>query len=244
MMRLVVGTQPVREALRAHGAAVDRVLVERGRPRLDGLRRLCESLGVQVKDAGANELDSLCPNSVSHQGVVAYAPELVLRPLADVLAKDIVLALDGVQDPQNFGAAIRSAVGVAGAPVLWPENASAPLSLATQRASAGAIEHALLCRVPSLPSALEVARTAGHRVLALDSHAKAGLRSYDLTVPTVLVVGSEGRGLQRAVRHGCTDFARLDLPRTLDSLNVSVAAALALYEVVCQRGRPTESEAH
>lgn len=243
MARLVVGTQPVREALRAHGAAVEQVLIERGRPRLDGLRRLCESLGVRVREVGAREFDELCPRSVSHQGAAAYAPELVLQDLAHALSKDLVLALDGVQDPQNFGAAIRSAVGVAGAPLVWPENASAPLSLATQRASAGAIEHAVLCRVPSLPSALEEARSRGHRVVALDAHAKGGLREQDLLAPTVLVVGSEGHGLQRAVRRACSDFARLDLPPTLDSLNVSVAAALALYEAVSQRARRAGNEA-
>jgi 23S rRNA (guanosine2251-2'-O)-methyltransferase len=91
--------------------------------------------------------------------------------------------------------------------------------------------------VPSLPSALEEARAAGYRVLALDAHAKVGLQAYDLGERTVLVVGSEGHGLQRAVRRACTDFAKLDLPPTLDSLNVSVAAALALYEAVSQRAR-------
>jgi 23S rRNA (guanosine2251-2'-O)-methyltransferase len=198
-------------------------------------------LSVSVVEASGRELDALCPGT-SHQGAAAFAPELRLAQLSVALQSDLVLALDGVQDPQNFGAAIRSAVGVAGAPVVWGENASAPLSLATFRASAGAIEHAVLCRVRSLPSALDEARASGHEVVALDAHAEKTLAETDLTVPTVLVVGSEGHGLGRAVRRSSSAFARLDLPRTLDSLNVSVAAALALYETRAQRRRTPPRE--
>jgi len=234
--RLIIGTQPVREALRAHGAAVTQVLLEVGRPRLEGLARLSESLGVPLERVSGRKLDELC-RGANHQGAAAFAPSLSLHPFPKPAEFDLVLALDGVQDPQNFGAAIRSAVGVAGAAVAWAENASAPLSLATFRASAGAIEHAHLCRVPSLPSALTEARSDGFQVLALDAHADAGLGELDLTAPTVLVVGSEGEGLGRAVRRACGGLARLPLPRTIDSLNVSVAAALALYEAVSQRAR-------
>jgi 23S rRNA (guanosine2251-2'-O)-methyltransferase len=236
--RLVVGAQPVREVLRAHGNAVTRVLLERKRPRLDGLERLGQSLGVAVERVAVGEIDRLC-RGATHQGAAAFAPELQLHPFPSADEFDLVLALDGVQDPQNFGAAIRSAVGVAGAPVVWAENASAPLSLATFRASAGAIEHARLCRVPSLPSALSDARSQGYRVLALDAHADSELSRLDLDGPTVVVVGSEGEGLGRGVRRACSGFARLPLARTIDSLNVSVAAALALYEAVSQRARHT-----
>lgn len=234
--RLVVGTQPVREALRVHGARVARVLLEKKRPRLDGLERLASSLGVRVERVLGSELDRLC-RGASHQGAAAFAPDLTLHPFPTPSEFDLVLALDGVQDPQNFGAAIRSAVGVAGVPIAWAENASAPLSLATFRASAGAIEHARLCRVPSLPAALVEAQSNGFRVLALDAHADLELPLVDLTGPIVLVVGSEGEGLGRGVRRACSDFARLPLPRTIDSLNVSVAAALSLYEAAMQRAR-------
>jgi 23S rRNA (guanosine2251-2'-O)-methyltransferase len=234
--RLVVGTQPVREVLRAHGTRAARVLLEKDRRRLDGLERLAQSLGVSIERVPGGELDRLCKGA-THQGAAAFAPELELHPFPNSAEFDLVLALDGVQDPQNFGAAVRSAVGVAGAPIAWAQNASAPLSLATFRASAGAIEHARLCRVPSLTSALGDASSNGYQVLALDAHADAELSQLDLVVPTVLVVGSEGEGLGRAVRRACTGFARLPLPRTIDSLNVSVAAALSLYEAVSQRAR-------
>jgi 23S rRNA (guanosine2251-2'-O)-methyltransferase len=213
---------------------VTRVLLERGSARVSGLERLASSLGVEVVPSAPSELDALC-RGTSHQGAVAFAPELEFHPLPEPEDSSVVLALDGIQDPQNFGAAIRSAVGVAAAPLLWAENASAPLSLATFRASAGAIEHVRLCRVPSITSALGALTAAGYQVIALDAHADAVLGSLDLGLPTVLVVGSEGRGLGRAVRRACTHAARLELPRVIDSLNVSVAAALGLYELSRQR---------
>jgi 23S rRNA (guanosine2251-2'-O)-methyltransferase len=174
---------------------------------------------------------------VAHQGVAAWAPPLELRSLADLAADPslLSLALDSIQDPQNFGAVIRSAVGVADASVLWGEHGSAPLSLATFRASAGAIEHARLVRVRSLHHALAELGEHGARVVGLDASAPEPLRAIDLTGPTVLVIGSEHEGLARNVRRTCTVFAHLIAPHRIASLNASVAAAIALYEATIQR---------
>lgn len=232
--RIVIGTQCVREALRAHGGKVEEVLLQAQRPKLEGLQRLAESVGVRVNLVSERELDALCKAGM-HQGAIARAPDLRLHGRPSLEQSNLVLALDGVQDPQNFGAAIRSAVGVAGAAVLWSENSSAPLTQATFRASAGAIEHARLCRVPSLTQALQEAVEEGFQVVALDAHAPTPLFDTDLRPSTILVVGGEGRGLSRAVRRYSTTLARLVLPSTIDSLNASVAAALALYEAVRQR---------
>jgi 23S rRNA (guanosine2251-2'-O)-methyltransferase len=131
---------------------------------------------------------------------------------------------------------LRSAVGVAKAAVLWPEHATAPLSLATFRASAGAVEHAKLCRVRSLRAALLEAQDQGFSVVGLDAGAESSLRKLDLRGPLVLVLGSEHEGLSRSVRQQCTALARLPMADGVASLNASVAAALALYEAACQRG--------
>ena len=149
----------------------------------------------------------------------------------------LALALDGIQDPQNFGAVIRSAVGVADAAVLWGEHSSAPLSPATGRASAGAIEHARLCRVPSLVGALNAARERGITVVGLDAHAPQRISELGLAGPTILVVGNEHEGMGRGVRRACSAVGRLTASGKIDSLNASVAAALALYEVVNTRGK-------
>jgi 23S rRNA (guanosine2251-2'-O)-methyltransferase len=174
---------------------------------------------------------------VRHQGALAWAPPLVLVDFASLCndAELLGLALDGVQDPQNFGAVIRSAHGLSGAAVIWGEHSSAPLSPSTFRASAGAIEHARLCRVPSLHQALAAAREAGVHVVGLEARAPTSLRSVDLGRPTLLVIGNEHEGMKRATRKQCDTLAHLVPLRDIDSLNASVAAGAALYEAAVQR---------
>ncbi len=239
MSRILAGVQPVREAVRVWGKQVAWVYLQRGATRLAGLEVLAKTHAVPVRWVDKAELDSLARGTY-HQGVLAEAPELGLSDFEDLLtvAGDVaplILALDGIVDPQNFGATVRSAVGLAKAPVLWGENASAPLTAAMSRASAGAVEHARLCRVPSLTGALTRAISSGFTVVGLDAHAPAPLHTVDLSGPTVIVVGGEGKGLGKQVRRSCTHLATLVLPHTIDSLNASVAAALALYEAARQR---------
>lgn len=236
--RLVLGLQPVREAIRRHGAALHEVLIdERGSPKLDALARFASDQGVSaVRRVGRSVLDQHA-RGVSHQGAAALAPELALVEL-EVLARDPALAaiaLDEIQDPQNFGAVVRSAVALGGAAVLFGEHASAPLTPATFRASAGAVEHARLCRVRSLTGALGALVTGGVSVVGLDASAPLRLAEVDLRGPAVLVLGSEGEGLGRAVRRACTTLASLGTPTFVDSLNASVAAGVALYELANQR---------
>ncbi|HEX2730697.1 MAG TPA: RNA methyltransferase [Polyangiaceae bacterium] len=234
--RLITGVQPVREALKAHGARVSEVWVQAEIPRLAGLVRLAEDSGSAVKLVARSELDRAA-RGAQHQGVLAWGPRFELQNWGRLLETDmtLALALDRIVDPQNFGAIVRSAVGLARAPILWPEAASAPLSPATFRASAGAIEHAQLCRVRSLPEALFAAQEKGFGVVGLDGHATTTLTDVDLSVPTVIVLGSEGEGLGRAVRKACTATARLSQDAVVDSLNASVAVALAIYEAQRQR---------
>jgi 23S rRNA (guanosine2251-2'-O)-methyltransferase len=240
--RLIAGLQPVREAIRVHGSKLLRVAVSaEPTPRLDAVARFAEDQSVpHVDRVPRSELDSLS-GGTTHQGVLCWAPALTLVALP-ALADDpelLAIALDGIQDPQNFGALIRSAVGLADAAVIWPEHAAAPLSTATFRASAGAIEHARLCRVASLTSALNELAERGVQVVGLDAHANQELRELDLKRPSVLVIGSEHTGLSRAVRRACGASARLVAPRSIDSLNASVAAGIALYTARIQRKNST-----
>ncbi len=234
MSRLVLGVNCVREALRAHGKRV-RVLLERSAsPTLAGLERMANAVGAQVTRGDRAQLDRLS-RGVMHQGAAAEAPELTINSFASVLDAPLVVALDELQDPHNFGAVVRAAVALAGAPVLWGEHGSAPLSPAMFRSSAGAIEHAKLVRVGSLRSALGDMAANGAQVIGLDGNAERPLHAFDLTVPTVLVLGSEGAGLKRGVRAATTALARLPMSGRLDSLNASTAAAIALYEWARQR---------
>lgn len=239
--RLVVGLQPVREAIRVHGGKLGAVLVEQARGeaagRLDAVARFATDKGVaRVDRLSRGDLDGLS-SGASHQGAIAWAPALDLVPAESVLASpDLLgLALDGIQDPQNFGAAIRSAVALGATAVVWAEHASAPLTPATFRASAGAIEHARLCRVPSLVQEPDDAVAAGAQVIGLAPDAAVPFHELDLRGPTVLVVGSEHEGLTRAVRKRCTGLGRLTLRGPIDSLNASASCAVSLYVSMVQR---------
>jgi 23S rRNA (guanosine2251-2'-O)-methyltransferase len=234
----VVGLQPVREAVRRHGPALREVLIEdRPTQALDALARFAtDQHASSVKRVSRAELDRLS-RGVSHQGAAALAPELELVAL-ETLVDDpalVALALDSLTDPQNFGAVVRSAVAFGGAAIVWGEHASAPLTPATFRASAGAIEHARLCRVRSLVEALGRARERGVTVVGLDPEGPSALSALDLSGPTLLVLGAEGEGLGRATRRACGSLASLGTLSVLQSVNVSVAAGIALYEIRNQR---------
>jgi 23S rRNA (guanosine2251-2'-O)-methyltransferase len=243
--RVVCGLQPVREAIRTQGAALERVVVEAaGRepsPQLEALARFARDHGAVVERLARADLDRIA-QGVRHQGAIAFAPPLAIRALEDVdvdAPATLVVALDEVQDPQNFGAVVRSSVAMGATAVVWPEHRSAPLSAATFRASAGAIEHATLCRVTSLAPALEDLRARGVTVVGLDATGGVSIDRVDLARPVALVVGAEDKGLRRTVKRACDVLARLPMPGPIGSLNASVAVAIALYEVVRQRGAST-----
>jgi 23S rRNA (guanosine2251-2'-O)-methyltransferase len=236
--RLVVGIQPVRECVRVRGASIERLLLTASdSPTLAALERFAADQGVRrIERLSRGDMDRLAQGA-QYQGAIAFAAPLELASWSEVVARPdlLAIALDQVQDPQNFGAVVRSAVATGEAAVLWGEHASAPLGAATFRASAGAIEHATLCRVPALKDALRLAQDHGARVIGLAARADKLLSDVDLRGPTVIVLGSEGSGLQPAVRRACTELAAVVRPRILDSLNASVAAAIALYETGKQR---------
>jgi 23S rRNA (guanosine2251-2'-O)-methyltransferase len=233
--------QPVREAIRVHRARLGAVLVENGRGdargRLDALARFATDQSVpEVRRVERRELDTLASGGF-HQGALAWAPALPIFDAAAILAEPdfLILALDGIQDPQNFGAAVRSAVGLGASAVVFSEHSAAPLTPATFRASAGAIEHARLARVPSLVRFLDEATAAGAAIVGLAADAPVRLEDADLRGPLVLAIGSEQDGLARAVRRRCTTLARLTLRGPIDSLNASAAAAVALHAALIKR---------
>jgi 23S rRNA (guanosine2251-2'-O)-methyltransferase len=234
-VRVVTGLQAVREAIRVHGAGLEQVMVEKdGGPQIDAVARFAEDRGAKVLRVPRSDLDRTSKGA-RHQGAIAIAPELAIVSIDEVVAtlKDdtVIVALDEIEDPQNFGAVIRSSVALGASAVIWPEHHSAPLSPATFRASAGAVEHARLCRVGALPTALETLKSAAAHVIGLDMNAETVLADVKTVGPVVLVIGAEGKGLRRPVKKACTDLARLPMRGAIDSLNASVAAGIALYEM-------------
>lgn len=241
MSRLITGLQPVREAIRVHGERLERVLVEeRGGPQIEAVARFATDRGATVARVTRGDLDR-ASKGARHQGAIAYAPDLAIigiDELATDLASDaVIVALDEIEDPQNFGAVIRSAVALGATAIVWPEHHAAPLSPATFRASAGAVEHARLCRVGALPSALDRLRAAGAAVVGLDANADKDIRDVSTDGPVVLVIGAEGKGLRKPVKRACTELAKLPMSGVLDSLNASVAGGIALYELLRRRPR-------
>jgi 23S rRNA (guanosine2251-2'-O)-methyltransferase len=242
-VRLVCGLQPVREAIRVHGPRLHRVVIDSDRrdesPQLQALARFARDRGAVLDELPRAELDKMSGGG-RHQGAIALAPELAMRRLQELSLGDdaLIVALDELQDPQNFGAVIRSAAAMGATAVVWPEHKSAPLSPATFRASAGAVEHATLCRVPSLPAALESLRSRGVAPMGLDAAADQAIHNADLRGPVALVVGAEGKGLRKSVKRACSALVRLPMPGPIESLNASAAVAIALYEAVRQRTAP------
>jgi 23S rRNA (guanosine2251-2'-O)-methyltransferase len=243
--RLICGLQPVREAIAAWGTEL-RVVVEdkRDAPQLDAVARFARARGATVERARRGDLDR-ASHGVRHQGVIAWAPPLRVRTL-DALdlgeGPALVVVLDSIEDPQNFGAIVRSTVALGATAILWPEHGAAPLTPATFRASAGAIEHAQLCSVPSLPAALAALRGRGLRVLGLDAAGDRDLDGEDLAVSVALVLGAEGAGLHKSVRRACDALVRLPMQGPIASLNVSAAAAIALYEAHRQRTKKSSQK--
>jgi 23S rRNA (guanosine2251-2'-O)-methyltransferase len=177
-----------------------------------------------------------------HQGVALAAAPRAYADLDAILARAIergepplVLVLDSLEDPQNFGTLLRSAEAAGAHGVVFPTHRQAPLSPAAVKASAGATEHLLLAPVDDLPGALVDLHLRGLRVVGAEAEAPLAARSADLRGPIALVVGSEGQGLGPAVRRRCDLLVRIPLRGTVGSLNAAVAGSVLLFEVVAQR---------
>jgi 23S rRNA (guanosine2251-2'-O)-methyltransferase len=235
--RFVYGVNPVLEALRAHPQDVLRVLVERKRSQ--GAERVAQAagaLGVRVEEAG--DLDRRARGGV-HQGVGAELAEFRYLELPDLLdtikGAAFLLVLDGVTDPQNLGALVRSAHALGAHGVVVPKDRAAGVTPAVTKAAAGALEHCPIVRVTNLSRAVDQMKENGIWTVALAADGEKTLGEVDLKEPTALVLGSEGSGVRPLVRKTCDHVARIPMGGQVGSLNVSAAGAISLYEVARQR---------
>ena len=236
----VEGRQAVRELLRARTRAVHEVWIARGLPPapiLDELRSLAKSMGTVVREVPAGELEANA-KSDAPQGVLARAAPLPITSEDDLFsnASAFVVALDGVTDPRNLGAVLRSAEGAGVTGLLLPRHRSAQITPVVTKAAAGAVEHVPIVTVAGLPGALERAKRAGLWIVGLDESGDQSLFDFSLAdQPLVLVFGAEGRGLSQLTRKRCDAVISVPMLGALDSLNVSAAATLACYEVTRRR---------
>lgn len=213
--QLIYGRQPVAEA-------------ERGRRRILNTWR--------APEVSAEELERLC-GSPDHQGVVAEVdPYPYADPHALLCGEDpLLVALDQVQDPRNLGAVCRSAEVAGAAGVAIPERRSAEVTAVACKASAGAVEHLAIARVRNLTDWLSEAKDAGFWIWGADADAESAPWDVDLSGPTILVLGGEGKGIRPRVASACDGLLALPQRGKIDSLNVSAAATALLFEAVRQR---------
>src|ERR1700712_4389660 len=239
MKRLLAGPRAVEEALHADPQRV--VVVYATAERLRELDPLARSAQVRCELRSGHELEQLA-RGLKHQGVLAIAGDYPYAELDEALEKSaprpLLVALDQIADPHNFGAIVRSCVAFGADAVLTLKDRAAPVTPVVVRASAGATERARIARVTNLVRTLEQLRKRGMQVLGLAADAPSSLDSMPYErAGRVLVIGSEGDGLRRLTREHCDALVKIDMPGGFESLNASVAASIALYESARARTR-------
>ncbi len=241
-MEVLYGLHPVEEAIRSGARQLDHVTVARERrdDRLERLIDLCRTAGIRVSLEPRDQLTRLARTD-AHQGVLAVVRERKFLGIEDLLTPGetgqhrFFLALDGVEDPHNLGALLRTADGAGVDGVILPERRSAPVTATVAKTSAGASEHVRIARVTNLVRALEQMKQKHVWVLGLDERGTPDYTDYDFRTDCVLVLGREGAGLHDLVKKTCDHLLRIPMAGQVSSLNVSVAGAIVMYEAMRQR---------
>jgi len=231
-MAVLSGIHPVTEALRA-GHPLDRILVAQGAggPRVQAVIDLARQVEVPVRFEPRSALDRVAGTS-AHQGVVALGAAKKYADLDSVAkpASGILVVLDGVEDPHNLGAIIRTAHAAGAAGVIVPERRAAGITDVVAKAAAGALEHLPVVRVTNINRALEDLKERGYWIYGLDERGAEDYDRVQYSQPTALVLGAEGKGLHEQVRRHCDVLVRIPIAGKISSLNVSVAAGIVLFE--------------
>ncbi len=245
-METLYGVHSVEEALKAGRRRFDHVMVARERleagqaARIERLVEACRKANVRVRQESREHLTQLA-GTAGHQGVVAVVRAAEILSIEDLFEPQqpgqprLVLALDGVEDPQNLGALLRVADGAGVDGIVLTERRSAPLSPVAVKASAGAAEHLRIARVVNLVRALEELKEHNLWIVGLDERGESDYDQFDFTGDCVLVLGREGAGLHDLVKRTCDHILSIPMAGGVSSLNVSAAGAVVLYEASRQR---------
>jgi 23S rRNA (guanosine2251-2'-O)-methyltransferase len=244
-MDTLTGIHAVREALEA-GRAFDRIVITRGRQdtRVEEIVQLARRRNISVRFEDRSQLDRLA-DSKNHQGIVGLVAARAAGSLEEILAaanagagrgeKGLILLLDGVEDPHNLGAIIRTSLAAGAHGVVIPERRAAGLTDTVARASAGALAHLPVAKVTNLVRTMEELKKAGYWLVGLDEAAEKNYTEVDYTLPVGIVLGGEGNGLHELTRKRCDFVVSLPTAGPVKSLNVSVAGGVVLFEVLRQR---------
>jgi 23S rRNA (guanosine2251-2'-O)-methyltransferase len=244
MPDIVEGKNPVIELLRS-GQAVNKVLIAdniRERETVNEILRLARARGIPVEWVAKQAIDRQSVTG-AHQGVIAYTAVKDYLDLAELLALSagkpeppLYVVLDGIEDPQNLGSILRTAAASGVHGVVIRSRRAVGLTAAVARASAGAVWHMPVARVPNIPQAIQVLKEAGLWVVGVDMAGGMNYREIDFKPPSAIVIGSEGKGLSDLVKKRCDATVYIPMRQEVSSLNASVAAALVMYEAFRQRG--------
>jgi 23S rRNA (guanosine2251-2'-O)-methyltransferase len=245
----VAGRRPVEEVFAAGRPAYRLLVVPQRRDALEQLVLHATRLRIPIVEVEGGSLTAIAGFD-GHQGVALVVEPRRFARLEDILARaderaepPFVLVLDSLEDPQNVGTLLRSAEAAGVHGIVFPTRRQAPLSPAAVKASAGAVEHLLLCPVDDLAGALADLHARGLRIAGSEADAPLTARQTDLRGPLAIVVGSEGQGLGPAIRRRCDLFMRIPMRGSIGSLNAAVAGSVLLFEAVAQRdpeGRPAK----
>ena len=237
----IYGINPVSEALESERCHMREIWVAEGRDLkgLEGIIGVAKSKGIPMKKVARSQLDSLARN-VPHQGLVGFIDQFFYADLDEVLQRDerepFLLILDGIEDPRNLGAIIRTAdaCGVWG--VIIPKDRATGITPAVAKSSAGAVFHIPLVRVTNIASTLRKLKEQEIWIVGAAAEAPREIYDHDLAIPLAVVIGGEGRGIRPLVKRECDLLASIPMLGKVNSLNASVAGAIILYEVLRQRG--------
>lgn len=237
----------MREALEA-GRAFDRIVIARGRQdtRVEEIVQLARARNVSVRFEDRSKIDRLA-DTKDHQGIVGLAAARAAGSIEEILEaakagegtghKGLIVLLDGVEDPHNLGAIVRTSLAAGAHGVVIPERRAARLTDTVARASAGALSHLPVAKVTNLARTMEELKEAGYWLVGLDEEGDRDYTEVDFTSPIGIVMGGEGQGLHELTRKRCDFVVSLPTVGPVKSLNVSVAAGVVLFEVVRQRKR-------
>ncbi len=231
-MSLLAGIHPVKEALKA-GLPLDRVMIVKGAagPRLQEIIDLCRERGIPVRFEPRAQLDRAAA-AANHQGVLAFGAASRTSTLEQAAAtRGLIVLLDGIEDPHNLGAIIRTAHAAGAAAVVIPERRAAGLTDTVARAAAGALAYLPVVRVANINKALEELKDLGYWIYGLDERGELAYDSADYASPTAFVIGAEGHGLHEHTAKRCDFLVRIPMPEGgVASLNASVAAGVVLFD--------------
>ena len=231
MNRFSIGVHPVREALRAQ-RPLDKVLIAKGASgrRIQEIIELCRERGIPVRFEPRDALDRVSKGA-THQGVIAFGAAHDYVELNDVLeGAKLLVILDGVEDPHNLGAIIRTSHAAGANAVIVPERRAAPLTETVDKAAAGALEYLPIARVTNVNQTIERLKQAGFWTYGLDERGTEPYDRVEFTTPSAIILGGEGKGLHQAVQKHCDVLVRIPMAGAVSSLNVSVAAGIVLFE--------------